>query len=213
MSEPPQRFTGTVVSVHRDKPFLFYVTPSDGGADVCGHTKAIRGSRYGSPAPAPGSTVEYGLQSHAGPSGSQARAVPTDVVVSAPPPADWAPLPQRQRQRQRPARRGGGRQGGKRQKSKRKPPFAGERPDYAAGGAPFEAGVSVLGIDCGGVLSVTDTDAGVNAESMTQGQAGDLQLQVLQTPPAASTVEAVRRLVERFGAERVFVISKCGTGP
>jgi hypothetical protein len=58
-----------------------------------------------------------------------------------------------------------------------------------------------IAIDCGNVISITDTDDG----------GGDLVSKVIAGAPSAECVAAVRHIVDGFGAENVFVLSKCGT--
>jgi len=65
---------------------------------------------------------------------------------------------------------------------------------------PFEPGVSRLGIDVGGVISLADTDSG----------GGGLGEKVARYVVSDECVTAVRRLVGLFGGENVFILSKCG---
>ena len=66
---------------------------------------------------------------------------------------------------------------------------------------PFEPGVSRLALDVGGVISLVDTDAA----------RGDAAASVAARAPTRECVAAVRALVGLFGAEHVFILSKCGS--
>ena len=63
-------------------------------------------------------------------------------------------------------------------------------------------GVQRIAIDCGRVISVTDTDT-----------RGDVARQIISpaNAPSDECIGAVGAIVERFGRENVFVLSKCGT--
>ena len=66
---------------------------------------------------------------------------------------------------------------------------------------PFEPGVSRLALEVGGVISLVDTDAA----------RGDAAASVAARAPTRECVAAVRALVGLFGAEHVFILSKCGS--
>ena len=65
---------------------------------------------------------------------------------------------------------------------------------------PFIRDRSRLAIDCGGVLSGTDTDTG----GVT-----DIATALLQSTPSEECVAAVQQLVAFFGPDNTFVLSKC----
>lgn len=69
---------------------------------------------------------------------------------------------------------------------------------------PFEAGVSRLAIDVGGVISQNDTDAQC---------CGDLASYLAHNDSVTPTMEctmACRQLVQLFGPDDTFILSKCG---
>ena len=77
---------------------------------------------------------------------------------------------------------------------------------------PFVQGVSRLGIDVGGVLTLADTDGA--AEGATEAAPGErgagLSVEMQRRPPTDDCVAVVAALVRLFGAEHTFVVSKCG---
>ena len=87
--------------------------------------------------------------------------------------------------------------------------------------APFNLGVSRLGIDVGGVLSEEDTDT---TEKLAGG--GSLALKMFSRVPSEDCLQVIRSLVSMFGRDevpqvvsrendakwQVFIISKCGEG-
>lgn len=70
---------------------------------------------------------------------------------------------------------------------------------------PFAAGTSRLGIDVGGVLSQQDTDT-VGGGGARSGLTVDMQ----SRPPTARCIAVVSALVDLFGTEHTFIVSKCG---
>jgi len=91
-------------------------------------------------------------------------------------------------------------------------PAPGQAGPAARGGGgpsrcPFERGVSRLGIDCGGVLTCNDTDTRGEADTH---RGGSLGIKMQTNPPTEECLEAVRRLVQHFGRDQVYIISKCG---
>ena len=70
--------------------------------------------------------------------------------------------------------------------------------------APFIRGTSRFGIDVGGVLT-TDTDNSGAAGG------GGLAVAMQGKPPSPECVAAVKALVQHFGPENVFILSKCST--
>ena len=57
-----------------------------------------------------------------------------------------------------------------------------------------------IAIDCGGVISVSDTD----------GRGDDMRKRLMAMVPSEACVRTVRAIVEVYGAEHVYVLSKCG---
>ena len=57
-----------------------------------------------------------------------------------------------------------------------------------------------IAIDCGGVISVSDTD----------GRGDDMRRRLMAMVPSEACVRTVRAIVEVYGAEHVYVLSKCG---
>jgi len=58
-----------------------------------------------------------------------------------------------------------------------------------------------LAIDCGNVISITDTDCG----------GGSLYQKVMRGVIAPECIKAIKTLVTHFGVENTYVLSKCGT--
>ena len=65
---------------------------------------------------------------------------------------------------------------------------------------PFEKGVSRLGIDIGRVISLTDSDHG----------SGGLSDKIRRCQISDKCVAAVKALVDMFGRQNTYIVSKCG---
>ena len=69
-----------------------------------------------------------------------------------------------------------------------------------------------LGIDCGGVLSLSDTDvSGACAENGKQSRGQSLAISMQAHRPTDVCISAVAALVQQFGPENTYIVSKCGT--
>ena len=69
-----------------------------------------------------------------------------------------------------------------------------------------------LGIDCGGVLSLSDTDvSGACAENSNQSRGQSLASSMQAHPPTDACISAVAALVQQFRPENTYIVSKCGT--
>lgn len=66
--------------------------------------------------------------------------------------------------------------------------------------APFQSGVSKLAIDVGNVISQNDTDSGDLASYIASNE---------HIVPSLECAEACHRLVNHFGTEHVYILSKC----
>eukprot|EP00300_Choanocystis_sp_HF-7_P027932 c33237_g1_i1.p1 GENE.c33237_g1_i1~~c33237_g1_i1.p1 ORF type:complete len:636 (-),score=133.07 c33237_g1_i1:22-1929(-) len=64
--------------------------------------------------------------------------------------------------------------------------------------------VSRLGLDVGGVISLQDTDGSDRSDHHNS-----LIRSMLRSPPSPECIDAVRKLVEHFGAANTYIVSKC----